>query len=171
VQVLEPDGNLPSLAVVDLGDTDGAVRVRLGKVTAGMGVAVRVLDAGNYLAVEAAPGYGTFAVRRSVNGQMTELGGVGLVRAADNSVLEIRMRGNSIDIYVDSVFKKTFVDRPRQGATRVGMIGEAGSAAARWTMFEAQDNAALTEGDPLPDVAVEDDTSPDGTTGTTTVED
>ncbi len=144
-QILRPDGNLPSLTTVDLGDTDGLVRMRIGTVTTGMGVAVRVRDAGTYLAIEAEPSFGTYAIRRSVNGQITELGGVGLANAADGALVEVRMRGDSVDIYIDGIYVKTVTDRREPDATGVGLIGQPGSAEARWVHFDAQNAASLTQ--------------------------
>ena len=144
-QILRPDGNLPSLTTVDLGDTDGVVRMRIGTVTTGMGVAVRVRDAGTYLAIEAEPSFGTYAIRRSVNGQITELGGVGLANAADGALVEVRMRGDSVDIYIDGIYVKTVTDRPAPDATGVGLIGQPGTAEARWVHFDARNAASLTQ--------------------------
>lgn len=152
-RIIRPDGNLPSLAVVDLEDTDGLVRMRIGTVISGMGIAVRVRDAGTYLAIEAEPGFGTYAIRRAVNGQITDLGGVGLANAADGAVVEVRMRGDSIDIYIDGRYVKTITDRATPDATRAGLIGEPGTAAARWDRFDAQNSASLTQGLAPPQVA------------------
>ena len=157
-QILRPDGNLPSITTVDLGDTDGLVRMRIGTVTPGMGVAVRVRDAGTYLAIEAEPSFGTYAIRRSVNGQIAELGAVGLANAADNALVEVRMRGDSVDIYVDGTYVKTITDRADPDATGVGLIGQAGTAEARWVHFDAQNAAALTQGLPAqPDTTTAED--------------
>jgi hypothetical protein len=145
-QVVAPDGDLPSLAVVDLEDTDGSVRFRAAKLVDGMGVVVRFRNASNYVAVIAARTYATWTVRHVVNGVGTDIGTIGLAETDDNTAVDVRMRGDSIDVYIDGVYQETFTIPPEEGATKVGMIAMPGVVAAKWAVFDAQNAAALTQG-------------------------
>jgi hypothetical protein len=145
-QVVRPDGDLPSLAVVDLEDTDGSVRFRSAKLVDGMGVVVRFRNASNYVAVIAARTYATWTVRHVVNGVGTDVGTIGLAYTDDNTSVDVRMRGDSIDVYVDGVYQETFTIPPDEGATKVGMIAMPGVVAAKWAVFDAQNSTSLTQG-------------------------
>lgn len=134
--VAKADQSKRTVAVVDLGFSDGSVQVAMSKVVAGSGIVFRYRDASNYWAVTAAPRYGTWNLQKAVDGTVTTLGNVGLVGANDGTTIRVTFDRSHITIEVNGIEERSFNDADLVDETQVGMVGIADtSLAARWDNF------------------------------------
>lgn len=136
-----------SLAVQDTGLVDGAVKARLTTPAAGNGVAFRVVDSQNYLAVESNPSFGTWVLAKVVGGTLTNVAS-GLGGSAGNT-LEARFSGSSstgglVVTMFDGGNRRgswTITEPVFDGATRHGISYRGATAAPTtgWDEWEAWD--------------------------------
>ncbi|MDQ3352904.1 MAG: hypothetical protein M3507_00155 [Actinomycetota bacterium] len=139
-----PDANL---VVVDLGQGDGAVSVRLGSVVSGAGLVFRYRSPLDHWAVVAVPGYATWAVVKVVDGTEEVVGNTGLSSVVDGTTVAVRLRGPTIEIAIDERLAQTITDETLADATRAGLRVTSRSgvdaAAARFDDFVIAPAAAL----------------------------
>jgi hypothetical protein len=160
-----PDGQR-SIAVVDLGASNGTVSATAGTMTGGWGLVFRYQGPFNYWYLTASPDFATYNLARVVDGEVQPLGGVGLAEVADGSVIQVRMDGATIEISVNGNPVKAITDTTLIGATQAGLLasGQAG-AQATWETFEATPRpTAATGGGVTPETVA----PPAGGTSTTT---
>ena len=125
-----------TVAVADLGASDGAVSVTAASMVNGFGVVFRFQDAFNYWLVVASPDYGSWRLQRLDEGRIVELGGIGLAPSVDGSTVEVRFEGRTITVFVDGLERREVVDDALLDATNVGLLAEgAGSTEAAWDDF------------------------------------
>ena len=146
-KVADVDGRLDSIATVDLEDTDGLLRVTLSPVAEGAGVVLRYRNPSDYVAVEAEPAFGTWSISQVARGERRDLGQLGLSRARDQTTIEIRLRGSSIDFYVEGVYRTTVTHDANPDATRFGLFSTADAGEAMWNFFEARNASAISGGE------------------------
>lgn len=132
-----PDG-VRSIAVVDLGSSDGSVAVTGGTMRQGWGVVFRYQGPFNYWFLTAAPDFATYNLARISNGEFQSLGSVGLAEVADGTEVQIRLSGSTIEIRVAGKLVKAVTDPTLIGATQAGIISTGAEAdGATWDDFEA----------------------------------
>lgn len=127
-----------SVAVIGLGQGDGAVQVRVVQMVQGAGVVFRYRDPANYWYVAAVPAYGSWAVVKVVDGNEEVVGNTGPSPVGDGTTVAVRFQGPRIDVAVDGVVKKTVSDGALADAPGVGMAVPGPDAAkARFDDFRA----------------------------------
>jgi hypothetical protein len=124
------------LAVADMGAADGRIRFTMSAVGNKSGIVFRFKDDKNYWTLEAVPGLATWNIRRTVDGTAQGAGNVGVSPTSSGTTVEIYLRGDSMDFYVNDVYRTTVTDPAGADATKVGLAGDAG-ATARWSLFSA----------------------------------
>lgn len=112
-------------AVVDLGQSDGAVQATLPKVVNGAGLVFRYRNPFDYWAVVAVPAYATWAVVRIQGGQEKVVANTGLSPVADGTTVAVRLTGDVIDIVFDTRLTRTITDVAVGTATKVGLTAQA----------------------------------------------
>lgn len=140
------DGPLDSVAVVDLGHPDGFVRVTLNRIANGTGVIIRHRDAANYTAVVAAPDFGGWSVQQLVNGARRYLGSVGPAPTTAPATVEVRMRGTTVDVYVNGTYRDSVNVAGPSDATGVGLVASPVARWPGWGSFEAGDVEVAARG-------------------------
>jgi hypothetical protein len=137
-------GRTFAVAPIDAGD--GALQVRLDKVTDGAGLVFRYRDPLNYWSVVAAPHYATWSVTKTVRGLTSPVVGTGLTSTKDGTTVAVRMKADTIDVVIGGRVRKTITDRTlaREGLGGMTVSGQGGDA-ARFDDF----HAARTDHRPL----------------------
>lgn len=140
-EIRAPDALLDSLAIVDLGDTDGRVDVRFETgLASGAGVVVRYLDPSNYVGLMPDLSLGVWQIVVVADSQRTVVGRFSArLEAVD---VTIRLRGRSLDFATAGRFGRTVSIDADPDATGVGLLGGFGTRGV-WTSFEARSEAAL----------------------------
>jgi len=129
-------GAKSSFAVVDTGSPDGTVTLTESTVAPGAGLVFRYRDPSNYWAVEAAPRYGTWAIRKVSGGRQIVGANTGLSGLANGTTVTVRFKGTAIDVFVNGVRRHTLVDSDFSDATMAGLEATgAGATDARWASF------------------------------------
>lgn len=132
-----PDG-VRSVAVVDLGSSDGTVTVTAGTLTQGWGMVFRYQGPFNYWYLTASPEFATYNLNRVVDGEVQNLGAVGLAEVVDGTEVQVKLEGATIEVYVDGTLVKAITDTTLIGATQAGLLASGAQAAdASWDAFEA----------------------------------
>jgi hypothetical protein len=132
-----PDG-VRSIAVVDIGAPDGTISATAGTLTQGWGLVFRYQGPFNYWFLTAAPEFATYNLARVVDGEVQNLGSIGLADIEDGAVVQVRMSGATIEISVDGTPVKAVTDTGLIGATQAGLLASGVAAAdATWEAFEA----------------------------------
>lgn len=137
--VVEPNqAGQRTVAVVDLGAADGAVSVTASAMVSGFGLAFRYQDPFNYWFLTSAPGYGTWKLQRLDDGEVVEVGPIGLAQAVDGTTVEVRFSGRTITVLIDGSPARQFTDPALEDAAGVGILVEgAGALDASWDDFIA----------------------------------
>jgi hypothetical protein len=133
-RVVEPnDLGYRTVAVTDLGSSDGAASVTAADMDDGVGLVFRYQDAFNYWFLTPAPSFGSWRLDRLEDGELVAVTGLGLVEARDGSTMEVRFEGRTITVFVDGQQQREVVDPALERATGVGLV-YVGSrpAAAGW---------------------------------------
>jgi hypothetical protein len=97
-------------AVVGLGQGDGAVQVRLDRLTAGAGLVFRFRGPGNYWAVVAAPNGGTWNLMRVEDTAAEVVDNTGVTPVVDGTTVAARFVGEEIEVIVNGVVVLTVQD-------------------------------------------------------------
>ncbi len=124
-----------SLAVSDMPRAEGAVDVRMTRVTQGAGVVFRYRDPDNYWAVVAVPGYATWAIVNVVEGREAVIANTGLSPIADGTTVTVRTKGDAVDVAFNSSVVRSFTDGTLSDATGVGITAEGYDTVARFGDF------------------------------------
>jgi hypothetical protein len=141
-----PDG-VRSVAVVDLGAGDGTVSATAGTLTQGWGLVFRYQGPFNYWYLTAAPEFATYNLARVLDGEVQNLGSIGLAEIDDGAVVQVRLSGATIEISVNGTPIKAVTDTGLMGATRAGLMASGREAAdATWDSFEATPASPATGG-------------------------
>lgn len=136
-----------SLAVVALGQGDGAAQVRVARLTQGSGVVFRYRDPSNYWYVAAVPAYGSWSVVKVLDGQEQTVANTGTSSVKDGTTVGVRFQGQTIDVAIDGVVRASVSDGALSTADGVGMaVWGSDAAKARFDDFRA----ALANGQPPP---------------------
>jgi len=129
-------GSKTSFALVDAGSPDGTVTVTESVVAPATGLVFRYRDPDDYWAIEAAPRYGTWSVRKIAGGKQVRAMNTGLSFPRDGNVITVRFSGSAVDVFIDGVRRRTLVDTDFTDATKSGLTATgAGAVAARWASF------------------------------------
>ena len=135
-----------SYAVVARSHAEGAVQVRLSKVTSGAGLLFRYRGVSDHWAVIAVPQYASWAIVRVVDGKSTPVANTGLSSTNDGTTLAVRLDGRKIEVIVNGRVMKTLTDDALRDG-KVGMVAIGPDARnARFDDFRM----ALPSGRPLP---------------------
>jgi len=136
-----------NMAIVGLGQGDGAVQVKVARMGQGAGVVFRYRDPTNYWYVAAAPGYASWAAVKVVDGHEQGMGTTGTSPVGDGTTVAVRFGGDTIDIALDGVVRTTINDGTLADAAGVGMAVSGPAAAdVRFDDFRA----ALADGQAPP---------------------
>ncbi|HYF44865.1 MAG TPA: hypothetical protein VD926_01555 [Acidimicrobiales bacterium] len=108
-------------AVIGLGQSDGAVQVRLDQLTAGAGLVFRFRGPGNYWAVVAAPNGGTWNLIRVEDTAADVVGNTGITPVVDGTTVAARFVGEEIEVIVNGVVHLTAQDDFLSGEGKVGI--------------------------------------------------
>lgn len=152
---------------IGLGQGDGAVQVRVERVTAGAGIIFRFRGPFNYWAVVAAPNSSTWNLIRIEDSEFTFVGNTGPSPVADGTTIAARFEGERIEVIINGTVKLTAQDNFLADEGKVGLTVRGEDATeARFDNFVAAlpGNRPLFVGDGSgqPD----DATSPSTTTTT-----
>jgi hypothetical protein len=133
-----PPSLKPSVATVDTGRGDGWVQLTASTLPAGTGLVFRYRDAANYWWVDAVPSFGVFNIFKVMNGTVTKMGATTLTSFGDGSTVTLRLRGNTIALFVDGYEAKDLSSSDLRGARGAGLIVDSPKAVgARFAGFAA----------------------------------
>jgi hypothetical protein len=108
-------------AVVGLGQSDGAVQVRLDRLTAGAGVVFRFRGPGSYWAVVAAPNGGTWNLIRVEETRAEVVDNTGITPVTDGTTVAARFVGEEIEVIINGIVRLTVQDDFLSDQGQVGM--------------------------------------------------
>jgi len=133
-----PSASGMSLAVIEMGASDGLVRATQVTSGAGAGLAFRYVDDSNYWWVESRPETATWLVEKVVDGKRAAIGDVGPARTDAGTTVSVLLRGSTIEVFVDGIRRRTVVDPDLDHGTKVGFAGDGPAATqTRWATFIA----------------------------------
>jgi hypothetical protein len=118
--VLESD-DFRNHATVGLGQSDGAVQVRVDRLTAGAGVIFRYRGPSNYWAVVAAPNGGTWNLLRVEETDAQVVGNTGVTPVTDGTTVAARFTGEQIEVIINGIVRLTVQDDFLIDEGQVGM--------------------------------------------------
>ena len=131
-------GLRPTMATVDIGQTEGWIQVSGTTVPEGFSLVFRYQDPSNYWRLVAVPGYATWNVFRVVKGSETRVDSLGLANYANPSTVAVRLKGKAMTFFVDGLETKTFKDPALMKAHRAGIgIASPKGVGARFAGFAA----------------------------------
>jgi hypothetical protein len=135
-------------AVVGIGQGDGAVQVRMTRVTPGSGLVFRYEGPYNYWALVAVPEVATWNIYKVVDGTREIVGNTGEAQTRDGTTIAVRTNGDTIELIVNGRVMKTIVDDFGQDNGRFGLTVAGGeqSTTARFDDFVV----GLPDGSPPP---------------------
>jgi len=137
-RVVKSAGTKPSIATVDLGASDGLVRVTEAVVENGAGIVFRYRDASNYWSVQASPHFATWVLVKVINGKAKQVANSGFSATRSGSSVNVQLQGPRIQLFVNGILLKTVEDSALNGATKVGLFASGPAAtSARFTSFLA----------------------------------
>lgn len=113
-----------SIAVIDGGSADLAMEVRASSISQGWGIVFRYRGDFNYWMMTAAPEFATYNLHKVVNGQVVDMGSLGLAPIEDGSVIRVELQGQLMTFYVDGKHLDTIDDAHAAGATQVGLMAQ-----------------------------------------------
>lgn len=114
----------------------GSVQARLARMAPGAGLVFRYQDPANYWYVAAVPAYASWAVIKVVNGQEQVMGKTVLSPVQDDTTVTVASKGNTIDVAIDGVVRRSLSDPVLANATTVGLtVSSAGAPQARFADF------------------------------------
>ena len=119
-----------------MGSGDGRIRFVMSAPGNKSGIVFRFKDDKNYWTLEAVPGLATWNIRRTVDGAAQGVGNVGVSPTGAGTTVEVFLRGDTMDFYVNDVYRTTVVDGSLADGTKAGLAGDA-NATARWSLFAA----------------------------------
>ncbi len=139
-----------SHAVIDTGQSNHVVQVRLPTLVNGAGLVFRYRSPLDYWAVVAVPGYATWAVIKVADGNEQVVADTGLSPVADGTAVGVRTEGPAIDVILEQRVVRTITDDHLIDADKVGLTAQqlpgVDPGAARFDEFRV----ALPEGSRLP---------------------
>jgi len=137
-RLVRADGKKPGVATVDLGASDGLVRVTESVVENGAGLAFRYRDLKNYWSVQAAPSFATWVVVKVVDGKRTQVTNLGFSATRNAPSVGVQLDGARIQVFVNGVLLRTLQDSALKYATKMGLFASGpGGPSARFTAFVA----------------------------------
>jgi hypothetical protein len=110
-----------SLAVVDVGRSEGLAQVRIDEVASSAGLVVRYRDPSNYWVVEAVPGYATWTLAKVVDGTAQVVADSGASGTFGGTTLTARLQGDGIEVSLGDEVSISVVDATFREATSIGM--------------------------------------------------
>ena len=148
-------------AVIGLGEADGAVQVRVERVTAGAGIVFRFRGPFNHWAVLAAPNGSTWNLVKVEDAESTIIGNTGATTVADGTTVAARFEGERVEVIINGAVLLTVQDDFLSDQGKVGLTVRGDDATeARFDDFVA----ALSGNRPLfvsqPDAEPSESTTP-----------
>jgi hypothetical protein len=133
-----PSSSGISVAVIEMGASDGLVQATQATAGASAGLAFRYVDNSNYWWIESRPESGTWLLEKLVDGKDTVIGDIGPTRTDAGTTLSVLLRGSTIEVLVDGIRRRTVVDADLERATKAGFAGRGLAATqTRWARFIA----------------------------------
>ena len=128
-----------TLAAVVRGVADGDVKASVDATGTGAGLAFRVRDDANFWAVTSAPAYGTWNISKVVGGTIEYVANTGLSVVRGKHIVEARLKGTFIDLFIDGHGVASIEDPTLQAATGAGfvLLGSRNPRLALWADFSA----------------------------------
>ncbi len=130
--LLAAKGSGVSMAVVDLGDTDGTVTVTAAAVKTLDGLVVRARGPMDYWAVIDNPYSLRWTVVHLVGGTVVSPIALGTRRARAGDVLSVEMKGARIAVSVNGGSVVEVTDPTAPSGTRVGFVASSAGQRGRW---------------------------------------
>jgi hypothetical protein len=135
--VTQPSAAGPSIAVVNMGTSDGVVQATMPNPERGAGLVFRFGSPLNHWTLTAAPGSATWVVTRTEGGEAEIVATLGTTPAGENVTIAVRFMGDEMAFFVDGVLRAELSDDFLLEASRVGLITRGQFANATWTNFVA----------------------------------
>lgn len=125
-----------NLAVIDVGQPDGAAQVTLASAANQAGLVFRYQDPRDYWAVVDVPYYGTWAIDLVQDGRARAVANTGLSAVRSGTQVGVVLNGPTIQVVVNSRVMRTVSNPALDNATMVGMTVDGPDApAARFAEF------------------------------------
>jgi len=143
--VAEPnkEGGGRTMALVDLGSTNGSVSARVAKMASGWALIFRYKGAFNYWMLTASPKFATYNLVKVADGKATPMGKI-QGKQDDGTLVGVQFQGPNITILVNEKAVLTISDTP-SGGTKVGIAAaDATATEARWSEFSAKAGKGAT---------------------------
>jgi len=138
-----PNPSGASLALVDLGWSNGVVQTTILTPQPSLGLAFRCRDLDNCWRLEVVAAFGTWNIFKVVDGRVTRLGNLGVVSTASGTTVSVEMQGPRLVFYVNGVEHRTIDDDTFAAEQHAGLVVDKGplAAASRWSEFSANPGA------------------------------
>jgi hypothetical protein len=126
-----------SIALLDVGATNGRIIATAGKVTPGWGIVFRYSGPFDYWYVQAAPDYAVLNVVRVMGGEAQVIGPTSLAAVQSGTEVEILLHGADIEVRVDGDTVFVITNNHALGAHRAGLLALGEPDGASWESFRA----------------------------------
>jgi hypothetical protein len=125
-----------SLALTDLGSSDGVVHVTMPSIANDTGLAFRVVDAGNYWAVAAAPGYATWNLIKVIEGVPEIVANTDISPIDAYTTVGVVLAADRVSVLLNGRVFAEVEDTTHQEGTFGGLFGSGPDVnLARWDDF------------------------------------
>jgi hypothetical protein len=144
--VVEPnkEGGGRTMALVDLGSTNGSVSARVTKMASGWALIFRYKGAFNYWMLTASPKFATYNLAKVSDGKASPMGKI-QAKQDDGTLVGVQFQGPNITIVVNEKAVLTISDTTGGGGTKVGIAAaDATATEAQWSEFSAKAGKAAT---------------------------
>jgi hypothetical protein len=137
--VAEPNkgGGGRTMALVDLGATNGSVSAKVAKMAPGWALIFRYKGQYNFWMVSASPKFATYNLVKFADGKATPMGKIA-GKMDDGTVVAVQFQGPNITIVVNDKAVMTISDTANSTGTKVGIAAaDATAKDAQWSDFHA----------------------------------
>jgi hypothetical protein len=144
--VAEPntEGGGRTMALVDLGSTNGSVSAKVAKMAPGWALVFRYKGQFNYWLVTASPKFATYNLVKVADGKATPMGKI-QAKQDDGTVVGVQFQGPNITIVVNDKAVFTISDTANGAGTKVGIAAaDATAKDAQWSEFSAKTGKGST---------------------------
>lgn len=138
--VVTPNAKGPrSMALLDLGASDGSVTVEAGRMVAGWGIVFRWRGELDYWMLTAAPKFASYNVGRVVGGELQSVAKIEMQPMEPGTSITIRFQGDVVEVSVNQKVVSTTKGVPSpEDATFAGLVAQSDAATrGTWRSFSA----------------------------------
>jgi hypothetical protein len=138
------EGGGRTMALVELGSTNGSVSAKVAKMAPGWALVFRYKGQFNYWLVTASPKFATYNLVKVADGKATPMGKI-QAKQDDGTVVGVQFQGPNITIVVNDKAVLTISDTPNGAGTKVGIAAaDATAKDAQWSEFNAKSGKGAT---------------------------